>query len=288
MFKKITLSLMLSAFCTHQSLAGTGLSTPLKQEPENQKKTARKTAPNHNRDEGEREILAGLAALTIGGVATAYLLHQAYKEPESKPKTSSDSKGSLLPNVSIKEVKRPNQEQPRDTFHYQNENFYAEAWKKEHGLENNFPSSNKAFEIKEYSHSNMVSPFADSGENSDSLEEVLHSYNGFPSIDLRSYEESELLEGAARIDLHPVYNKNPRKHLRNEIFKRQIAYGRSETKDNKLYIITGTGKKRAGPDFRLQNAVDGWLQEDYCSSRISKYQLEQEGFFVVFLRKNKK
>ncbi len=274
-------------FCTQQSLAGSGNSTPIAEEAENSKKTTRRFIPAHNRDDDGDAIIAGLAALTIAGGTAAYFLHQALKELEPRfNAVSLDFEEIALGKTFARVVSRTNSHQPEDAFLYQNENFFTEAWKKENGLSNNFFVDKKDYKTKAYYLPNVISSFQ-LNEKYDFSQGIPHTYNGCPVIDLSSYEE-DILEGALRIDLHPVYNKNPRKHLREAIFKRQIAYERSETEDGKIYIITGTGKKRTGPNFRLQNTVDEWLQEEYCSRRISEYKLEQEGFFMILLRKTKK
>jgi len=104
-------------------------------------------------------------------------------------------------------------------------------------------------------------------------------------IDLSIYADSWVRE-SARIDLHPVYNNNPRKHLRDQVFQHQQDYHLGKTSESKFYIITGTGKKCSGPNFTLQNNVEKWLQEDFIKKRIKQCWQPQEGIFAVILKKN--
>jgi DNA-nicking Smr family endonuclease len=108
-----------------------------------------------------------------------------------------------------------------------------------------------------------------------------------PQIDLSVYEEDSWRHESAKIDLHPVFNNNPRKHLRQQIFELQHAYFLGKSTENKVHIITGTGIKRPGPNYILQNNVEIWLTEDYIQRRITRYWQPQPGIFTVILRKEK-
>jgi hypothetical protein len=299
MLKKMTLSLMVSVLCMQQSLAGTGSSTPLRQEQEDQpvrggvpapRTTQKSISPDQSDDDGAF-IMAGVAALTIGS-AIIYGLSQSSQEREPSRKPSG-------------------RRQDPNTFSYANENFSEEAWRKANGLPNKFPTSNSqrgherpfyprknivresesgSNDSSSYSASSSYSQTEESSESSDMVPQTrkgCQTYKGCPLINLSGYEIPNF-EATEKIDLHPVYNQNFKKRLRDEIYKHQLAYQRSETKEKKLYIITGTGQQRPGPNFRLQNAVQDLLKEDYFRRRIAYSRLEKEGLFAIFLRKNKK
>lgn len=106
-----------------------------------------------------------------------------------------------------------------------------------------------------------------------------------PTIDLSIYE-IELRREARTFDLHPVYNSNPRNHLRQAIYKLQKAYYLSQAKEDEMVrIITGTGKNRPGPNYRLRDNVFQWLQESYLHRRVERYWTQDEGMINIILRK---
>lgn len=275
MLKKTTLSLMVSVLCIQQSFAGTGSSTPLKEEQENRpirrvvsaERTipVQRTAPPHNRDD-DRDTLVTAPNLNSRITAT-----RSYE----------------------------------DDFSYTNENFSDEAWRKANGLPNRFSTPNSqrnygrspytarqttkepAYNLKSSSSYSASSSYSETEDSFDSPAPILQLHKGCPVIDLSAYEEITL-ESAPIIDLHPVYKGNFKQHLRDEIFQKQRAYHLSQTPHKKYYISTGTGKKRPGPNFTLQNVVSDLLKEDYFKRRIEYYRLEKEGFFAIFLRKNTK
>lgn len=259
---------MVSVLCIQQSFAGNGTSTPLKEESGDLPKTSKSPTPIRKSDDNGETIIAGLAVLTISG-------------------------GSNLGS------RRISPQRNEGNFLYSNENFSSEAWKKDNNLPNSFSPSGLQgrYEPQNYRerciiyesehNSNSALHYSQADNSSDSSETLPQIHKGCPVIDLSEYE-GVAFEGATKIDLHPVYNGNFKKYLRDEIYKRQLAYQRSETKENKFYISTGTGKKRPGLNFTLQNAVDDLLKDDYFRSRIAYYRLEKEGFFAIFLRKNKK
>lgn len=303
MLKKTTLSLMVSVLCIQQSLAGTGGSTPLKEEQGNLPKTTKRPVPTPMEDDDGETILAGVAALTIGAVV-GYGLYRASQEPKSSGKSSSLNFEEVALGGTGKESSKP-YSRPRPSqgntgnFAYSDETFSQEAWRKDNNLPNSFSTSGAQrrqepqiyrektiIKGSEY-HSDYDLGYSQKEDNSYSLQTIPQAYKGCPVIDLSDYQEITF-EGVGKIDLHPVYNGNFEQHLRNEVNKHQLAYQRSEIKENKFYIITGTGKQRAGPNFRLQNAVSELLKEDYYRSRIAYYRIEKEGVFAIFLRKNKK
>ena len=117
----------------------------------------------------------------------------------------------------------------------------------------------------------------------------------YPVIDLEYYssrEERTLSPQSYKLDLHPKYTKNPILTLENEIFRLQRAFHVSKIPDNKVFIITGTGKQRPGANFRLKNTVVEELKtKGFFSRRISKYYIypdegPNEGLVKVFLRKD--
>jgi len=108
----------------------------------------------------------------------------------------------------------------------------------------------------------------------------------YPKIDLRVCFNQNDLE-SAKIDLHPPYTENPHKMLKDEIYRYQKLYNQSHNvSDERIYIVTGTNKKRPGPKYRLQHSVRSWLQEDYFQRRISNYWLSKEGLYTVILRQD--
>jgi hypothetical protein len=92
----------------------------------------------------------------------------------------------------------------------------------------------------------------------------------------------------SKIDLHDVRN-DFYPYLCKKISKFQKLYHTSKIQSNKVIIITGTGKKRAGPNFRLKNEVKKILDSDeFFLKRISHYKdnNSDDGFISAFLRKN--
>lgn len=116
---------------------------------------------------------------------------------------------------------------------------------------------------------------------------VTHSEDeDYPKIDLRICFNQNDLE-STKIDLHPPYTNNPHKMLKDEIYRYQKLYNQSHNvSDKRIYIVTGTNKKRLGPKYRLQHSVKSWLQEDYFQRRISNYWLSKEGLYTVILRQD--
>lgn len=312
MLKKTTLSLMVSVLCIQQSFAGTGSSTPLKEEQENRpiRRVApaagrtvpvQRSTPPHNRDDDGDALVTGLAGLAIGG-AIIYGLYKSSQDPEPTHKPSprnfqegaSRSTERATSNLSSRRFVARNYE---DDFPYINENFSEEAWRKANGLPNSFSTQNSQRNYgrppyivrkttKEPAYNlNSSSSYSETEDSVDSSAPILQLHKGCPVIDLSDYEATTL-ESAPIIDLHPIYKGNFKKHLRNEVFEKQNAYHLSQTPHRKYYISTGTGKKRPGPNFILQNAVSELLKEDYFKRRIEYYRLEKEGFFAIFLRKN--
>lgn len=317
MLKKITLSLMVSALCIQQSFAGTGSSTPLKEEQENRpirrviptERTipVQRSTPPHNRNDDRDAIVTGLAGLAIGG-ALIYGLYKASQDSETSHKPSPQNFQDIEPrqtgertaaNLNSRKTAPRNYE---DDFSYPNENFSEEAWRKANGLPNHFSTLNaqrnhgrSSYTARQTnkepacnltsSSSYSASSYSETEDSFDSPPPILQLHKGCPVIDLSDYEETTL-ESTPIIDLHPVYKGNFKQHLRDELFQKQRAYHLSQTPHRKYYISTGTGKKRPGPNFTLQNAVSQLLKEDYFKRRIEYYRLEKEGFFAIFLRKN--
>ena len=190
-----------------------------------------------------------------------------------------------------------NRLKPANEYIYLNGNYETDPLKRENGLINNFlspPYKNKeeypAFSLPS---EKSLNPYFYPDEESWQAEEdndthPVTSFKNCPAIDLSFYENgfTSLESRIPKIDLHPVYNKNFKEYLRNKIFRMQKAYHLSETTVKKIYIITGTGKNRPGPDYSLQKTVNKLLGTDYFRRRIAFYRLEKEGLFAVFLRKN--
>jgi len=123
-------------------------------------------------------------------------------------------------------------------------------------------------------------------------------YDELNHIDLSSFAElteqsSEPLQvvaqggGYHKVDLHDA-RKNFLPYLHDEIYRLQKLYHESKISSGKVLIITGTGKKRPGPNCRLKNAVIRVLKEDdFFLSRILSYEDKNpdDGFVKVFLRK---
>ena len=117
-------------------------------------------------------------------------------------------------------------------------------------------------------------------------------------IDLSSFAElteqsSEPLQvvaqggGYHKVDLHEV-RSSFYYYLRDEIYRLQNLYHESKIPSGKVLVITGTGKKRPGPNFRLKNEVIRALKEDdFFLRRILSYEDKNpdDGFVKVFLRK---
>lgn len=192
---------------------------------------------------------AVLAVGVIGAVATtAYIIESS----EDKTLTKKDSSSS---SVIVEDYNDSSDEEV-----YTRSNFSPKKLKVTKYVEKSFPSHHWFLEH--------------TGED--------------PVINLGNYEERRQQDDfqSQKIDLHPTRTKNPRQMLRQEIYNYQKAYHLSLILDNKIHIITGTGKQRPGPNYVLQHQVQNWLKENYLRKRVAKYWMPQEGIYTIILRKN--
>lgn len=285
MLNKIPLFLIANILLTQPSSAGLSSSTPLKEEQRDRRQITRKPVPvqkpvsthTHKHTYGDEAIIAGMGRLTVQDAAT-----------NSATRTAS--------------ISAPQESQNRgntDNFSYLSENFSQEAWMRENGLSNSFlsPQSERRYERQVYPAKNKDKGDKGLGHVSQSVskhpqkdkpvpsEMTPQAYNYCPVIDLGNHGKITS-EETFQQDFHPEYIGNLKRHLKDEIFRLQLAYQRSETKENKIYIITKRNAESSDSNLGLQNAVSDLLQEDYFSRRIAEYQLEKEGLFTVILRKN--
>jgi len=158
---------------------------------------------------------------------------------------------------------------------------------------NNFPKIN--FEEVALSSDSQSYSSGATSESSDEgpIEEATEGNRNFPAIDLGYHHCTEdiiLYPQSSRVDLHPVYNKNFHSYLADEIFRLQRDYHFSKIPDAKVFILTGTGQSRPGPNFTLKNIVLNLLKTNkFFSRRISNFypgEGPDAGFVKVFLRKN--
>ena len=266
MLKKSIASLLILSFIS-PVLAGPGPSR-LADESDNERPLRRESAKPSS-----PQTYNSALAITVGtGIAIAGGLFAAYKMS-----STSSSKNS---NYSEERAHNPKPLPKKLLDEAIDLRDYNKDWQ-----ERSLPNK-----IYEYQKEGQTSPSYSSEEENSLLKIPAQKIIRIPTIDMSIYlglydEPHE--EGASRLDLHPVYNNNPRKYLRDWIYKCQKKYHRLQTKDNKMIrIITGTGKKRPGPNYRLQESVRQWLQEPYIQRRIKRFYLEDEGMFNVFLRKD--
>lgn len=124
-----------------------------------------------------------------------------------------------------------------------------------------------------------------------------------PSIDLTSFledessfqkeagidseEKQEIIAHSKTVDLHPIYNKNPRKYLLTRLKQHYKDFLQEGKDGRRVHIITGTALKRSAPSYTLYYSVNKWLKEEKFKCLIQKYWTPKEGIYTVLLRKKK-
>lgn len=109
---------------------------------------------------------------------------------------------------------------------------------------------------------NPIKAMEDNQFSPDRLKKSENSIHQFVDIDIRHFDGEPMVklhpQGFPKVDLHPVYNKNYRDYLFDELSNLQ----EKRIQEKYVRIITGTGIGRSGSNYTLKNNVLKLLRTD--------------------------